>query len=145
MFSYHPLYRQANLNLLRTPHVSHKMKSHYRTETRTKKDEEKHVCGATPRSLVATRPGHARFRTLLFLSCSRADSTTTPVSLWRAVACEKCTVFRQYAFVRRAVRLCRASRVVSSEVACRGAEVAGFLAAGRGAHAPFHQHHIGKS
>lgn len=30
-------------------------------------------------------------------------------------------------------------------VSCQGVEVAGFLAAGRGAHAPFHQHHIGKS
>lgn len=35
------------------------MKSHYRTETRTKKDEEKHVCGASPLPLVATRRGHA--------------------------------------------------------------------------------------
>lgn len=35
-----PMYRQANLNLLRAPHVLYKMKSHYRAETRTKKTLE---------------------------------------------------------------------------------------------------------
>lgn len=91
MFCYHPIYRQANLNLLRTPHVSHKMKSHYRTETRTKKNVEKYIASATPSTLVAAYLNHACFRTLLFPSLSRFAFSYMANLLWQAPPIKSCS------------------------------------------------------
>lgn len=93
MFGYHSIYRQANLNLLRTPHVSHKMKSHYRTETRTKKNIEKYIPSATPSTLVAAHLNHACFWTLLSPSPSRYILAKLVVSVIRVITFENYSFF----------------------------------------------------
>lgn len=91
MFSYHPIYRRANLNLLRTPHVSHKMKSHYRTETRTKKGAEKTSRRRHPSAASGCSPGPRPLGALPFPSRSRSSSAYICVSLRRVVAFENCS------------------------------------------------------
>lgn len=125
--------------------MSHKTKSHHagtRTEEKIKKIRR---AGATPSMRVAAHLNHARFETLPFPSRFDLSIICTAVSFWCAFW------WKSYGFVistrleaARVAALSEPARCVStSEVTW--AEVAGFLAAGRGAHPPFHQHHIGKS
>lgn len=137
----------ANLNLLRTPHVSHKMKSHYRAVHARKKNTRRiyrrHPFGESGRSLeprppraALARPPCLAWRSFIWPSSSAA---------WRG---GKAAGLRSVRVKISRVLECRCSasdRGVFVQCRVRGVEVAGFLAAGRGAHAPFHQHHIGKS